>query len=145
MKTFSKVAVLLFVLIISLFVTVSCSGDVNSGSTVKVCLPNFLQSTAKGLVNMTDESQNSPFDDFGLAQGVMTTMPVMTSVRTVSLNSSNLEQQVNNALASTIYPYGMKCVLVKAISNPDGVYCSYKVMEGTKLRAIKLGLSLWFI
>ena len=123
------------VAVLVLLCCVSCKDEVKpeSSNTVKVCLPNFLQSTSKGLYNMTDSTQNSPFDDFGLAQGIMTTMPVITSLRTVSLDASNLDQQVNNALATTIYPYGMKAVLVNAKSNSDGIYCAYRVIEGEKI------------
>ena len=120
--------------VIALVAFVSCGSDpVDNEDEIRVLVPQFMQSTAKkGLTQLTDSTQNSPFEDIGVAGGVMTTMPILSELSPHDVKSNNAERVIRNALGSVIYPFGFKVKLEKVQMNSDGLYCYFNIYEDEK-------------
>ena len=104
---------------------------------ITVMYPVFMESTAKddgsrGLQHMTDETQNSPFTDTGVAQGIMSSMPCLAGIKPVVIKKSALVSSLTEAFSGTVYPFGFKSIRKMIKPNLDGMYCYYDVYDGTE-------------
>ncbi|MBQ4281645.1 MAG: hypothetical protein II753_06065 [Spirochaetales bacterium] len=114
---------------------VSCGEveHVEAEEYITVMYPVFMESESRdgsrGLSNMTDETQLSPFDDTGVAQGIMSTMPCMAGIKPVVIKKSQLVSSISDAFKGTVYPFGFKSIRKKIKPNDDGIYCYYDVYD----------------
>lgn len=114
---------------------ISCGGAEGPSvedDQIRVLVPKFMQSTSKGLTELADPSQQSPFEDAGVAAGVMTTMPVLSELSPHDVKKGRAEAQIRESIGSVIYPYGFKVKLEKVQLNKDGLYCYFNIYEGEK-------------
>lgn len=111
---------------------VACDSNKQDESKIRVLVPDFMQSTAKGLSVLTDATQNSPFEDDGVAAGVMSTMPVLSGIKPVEVRSNAVAQDISTFSGSVIYPFGFKVEMKTVKQNSDGLYFYYNIYEGDK-------------
>jgi len=124
-----KKAFQLLLFLVFAFVLVSCNGETEGN--IRVLVPSFMQSTStsKGLTQLADSSQDSPFDDAGVAAGVMSTMPILSELTPHDVKSNNAEKEIEKAIGSVIYPFGFKVMPKKILLNEDGLYCYFNIYE----------------
>lgn len=123
-----SVVILTVLVLVSL---ISCSGNpAEDGEQVRILVPKFMRSDkAKGLTQLADPSQQSPFEDAGVAAGVMSTMPILSELSPHDVKSNKAERVIEQVLGSVTYPFGFKVKTEKVQLNDDGLYCYFNIYE----------------
>ena len=134
-----KTSLLFVFVILMLSVFVSCDSGISDSNMndeeITIMYPVFMESTSKdngsrGLQHMTDETQNSPFTDTGVAQGIMSSMPCLAGIKPVVIKKNALVSSLTEAFSGTVYPFGFKCIRKMIKPNSDGMYCYYDIYDG---------------
>lgn len=81
---------------------------------------------------MTDETQKSPFTDTGVAQGVMSTMPILSGLKPVKVKKNAVESSLKTTDKDLVYPFGFKVIRKTIKANNDGIYLYYDIYDGTE-------------